>query len=178
MNKIALIGTHGIRKSTHCYGLVHYFKQNKINAEILGEVARSSPFPINEETTENSQRWILYNQLIKELEFELQKPDILVCDRASIDNYGYFVEGFGRKDDLDTLVKAHVNTYDEIIRVPLLDNKIEDDGVRSTNVNFQKNIDVGIVKLLEEFNVKYTNFESIDQIGKYLLNKFDYSHNI
>ena len=178
MNKATLIGTHGIRKSTHCHGLIHYLKQRKINAELLGEVARKSPFPINEETTESSQRWILYNQLSKELEYELYNPDILICDRASLDNYSYFVEAFGRKDDLDILVKNHMNSYDAIIRLPLNNEKIDADGVRSTNLDFQRRIDNRVVELLDEFNISYTNFESIGQIGEYISNKCDYPQRV
>jgi nicotinamide riboside kinase len=175
MKKAALIGTHGIRKSTHCHGLIHYLKQRKINAELLGEVARNSPFPINEETTESSQRWILYNQLSKELEYELHNQDILICDRASLDNYSYFVEAFGKKDDLDILVKNHMNSYDAIIRIPLNNGKIDDDGVRSTSLDFQRRIDNRVVELLDEFNINYTDFESIEQIGEYISDKCGYS---
>tara|TARA_Y100000310_G_C20628852_1_gene787475 strand:- start:687 stop:1208 length:522 start_codon:yes stop_codon:yes gene_type:complete len=173
MKKITLIGTHGVRKSTHCYGLIHYLKQRKVNAEFLGEVARSSPFPLNENTTENSQRWILYNQLSRELEQELQNPEILVCDRSILDNYGYLVEAFGRKDDLDLLVKNHMNTYDIVIRVPLNNGRIDDDGVRSTNLDFQKKIDFRVLKLLDEFNVKYIDFESVEKSGEHILKIFE-----
>ena len=172
MKKVALIGTHGVRKSTYCHGLIHYLKQRKVNAEMLGEVARSSPFPINEETTENSQRWILYNQLTKELEYELQNPEILVCDRSILDNYSYLVEAFGKKYDLDLLVNNHINTYDAVIRVPLKNGEIDDDGVRSTNLEFQKKIDFRVFRLLEEFKVEYVDFESVEKSGDYILKKF------
>jgi hypothetical protein len=175
MKKVALIGTHGIRKTTHCHGLIHLLKQKGINADFLGEVARSSPFPINEETTESSQRWILYTQIAKELEFEIRNPDILVCDRSTLDNYAYFVKAFGISGDLNFLIKEHIKTYDAVIKVPLINGGIIEDGVRSTDPEFQRTIDSKVTHLLNKFQTDYVNFDTLENAAQYVLEKCGYA---
>lgn len=172
MKKVALIGTHGVRKTTYCHSLTHYLKTEGIEVGFLEETARKSPFPINEGTTENSQRWILHNQILEELGYEIENPQVLIGDRASIDNYAYFVEAFGRREALDNLVKEHVKTYDTLIMIPISPGmKIREDGVRSTDKKFQERIDLRIKELLEEFEVPFIKFRGIKETGEYILNR-------
>ena len=46
--KIAFIGTHGVGKTTLCYDVVAALKRRGVNADIVKEVARLSPLPINQ----------------------------------------------------------------------------------------------------------------------------------
>ena len=169
MKKIAFIGSHGTRKTTYSHGLVFHLKENRINADLLYEVARKSPLPINEERTRSTQRWILHTQIAEELAYEKQNLDILVCDRASLDNYAYYVEKFGRDKVLDSLVKEHIKTYDTLIKVPIIDKEIIEDGVRSTDKLFQKNIDEIVDNLLGEFEADYITFRNMNQIQRYVV---------
>jgi len=171
MKKVALIGSHGIRKTTHCHGLVACLKKSGVNAEYLPEFSRYSPFPINESTTEESQRWILYKQLLSETESLLLKPEVLVCDRGVIDNYAYFVRAFGRRPALDPLIHEQSRAYDAIFKVPLLGQPIEDDGVRSTDQKFQQEIDLIVDSLLQDFSIPFINFTSPEDSCRYILDE-------
>ena len=96
--KIAFSGSHGTGKTFSAYNKVVELKlQNKNkNICILNELARESPFPINRETTENSQLWIFLNQISEELEMDT-KYDIIVCDRTVVDVLAYSeYKGFDR----------------------------------------------------------------------------------
>ena len=65
--KIALIGSHGVGKSTLCFGLAARLKARDVSLEIVHEVARRCPLPINEQTSREAQSWILHTQIAEEL---------------------------------------------------------------------------------------------------------------
>ena len=65
--KVAFIGTHGVGKTTLCYGLAARLKARDVALEIVHEVARRCPLPINEATTVAAQAWILHTQIGEEL---------------------------------------------------------------------------------------------------------------
>ena len=48
--KLAFIGSHGVGKTTLCYGLAARLKVRDISLDVVHEVARRCPLPINEET--------------------------------------------------------------------------------------------------------------------------------
>ena len=45
--KVALIGTHGVGKTTLCYELAARLKRRDVEVELVREVARRCPLPIN-----------------------------------------------------------------------------------------------------------------------------------
>lgn len=49
--KLAFIGSHGVGKTTLCYELAARLKRQDRNVELVMEVARRCPLPINRETT-------------------------------------------------------------------------------------------------------------------------------
>jgi len=65
--KIAFIGSHGVGKTTLCYGLAARLKARDVSLDIVGEVARRCPLPINRATTTAAQAWILHTQIAEEL---------------------------------------------------------------------------------------------------------------
>jgi len=166
--KIALIGTHGTGKTTMTYDLIANLKKEGYNSDLLQEVARSCPLPINESTTKEAQEWIIYSQYIKEL--ELEKPNqILICDRSIIDGYVYYRNKFGRNSTLEKFVKEKSKTYKEIFRVPMREELLKDDGFRSTNKLFQQKIDGEFDRVIGSLKIEskeYTSLESALDIIK------------
>jgi len=53
--KIAFIGTHGVGKTTLCFDLASRLKRLDMGVDIVKEVARGCPLPINRETTLEAQ---------------------------------------------------------------------------------------------------------------------------
>jgi len=160
--KIAFIGTHGTGKTTLAHELVSKLKKQGIDAGFLGEVARSCPFPLNENTTKKSQIWIILSQIIKEIEAE-EKCETLVSDRSVLDGYCYYVNKFGRTKILEPLVREHLKTYSYLIRIPIRKEFLKKDKVRSTDLKFQSNVDKQFDILLKEFRIKYTGFTNKPQ---------------
>ncbi len=147
--KLALIGTHGVGKTTLAYEVCSLLKKADYNVELVTEVARRSPFPVNEGTTLEGQLWILHAQIAAELEAAARAPHV-ICDRAVLDNYGYLVNKFGRQPQLEAWLSWWMDTYTLLVAVPPMADGIPPDGFRSENLEFQQRIHDLIEELLDE----------------------------
>lgn len=145
--KIALIGTHGVGKTTLCFDLAARLKRRDVDVELVREVARHCPLPINRETSVAAQSWILHTQAAWELEAEATHP-VVLCDRSILDNYCYLLAAAGSQPQLEAFVSFWVRTYTLLVRVPLWTSP-RWDGVRDTDLTFQRRIDELLVGQLE-----------------------------
>lgn len=147
--KLALIGSHGVGKTTLVYGLAARLKRRDVNLEVLVEVARRCPLPLNEQTNLAAQSWILHTQIADETWAE-QRADVVLCDRSVLDNYVYLLLASGRQPHLEPLIEASLEGYDLLVHVPILDGSVaQQDGVRSVDERFrhavEKRLDEEIV---------------------------------
>lgn len=149
--KIAFIGTHGVGKTTLCFELAACLKRLDVGVDVVKEVARGCPLPINRETTVSAQSWILHTQVASEIETE-NAYEAVVCDRSVLDNYAYMVHASGRQPALEPFLKHWLATYRLLVRVPVVAPP-SFDGTRDTSVAFQLDVDRIIVDLLAEFGV-------------------------
>ena len=133
--KIAFIGTHGVGKTTLCYGLASGLKVRDVSLEVVHEVARRCPLPINKETSVDAQSWILHTQVAEELVASARYP-VVICDRSVLDNYVYLLLVAGRQDGLEPLIDRWMTTYDLLVRVPVVEQPSAD-GIRATDPGFQ-----------------------------------------
>ncbi len=147
--KFALIGTHGVGKTTVAYELCSLFKKADHDVELVTEVARRSPFPVNEATTLDGQLWILHAQITAELDAGARARHV-ICDRAVLDNYCYLVNKFGRQPQLENWLEWWMETYSLLIAVPPLTGGVPADGFRSENLEFQHRIHELLGELLVE----------------------------
>ncbi len=137
--KIAFIGTHGVGKTTLCYGLAARLKRRDVALDIVHEVARRCPLPINEATTATAQRWILLTQIAEELIACARYP-VVLCDRSVLDNYVYLLVAAGTDREFEPLVSGWLPSYDLLVHVPVLDTPAPD-GIRAADPGFQRAID-------------------------------------
>lgn len=137
--KVAFIGSHGVGKTTLCYGLAAQLKALDISLDVVGEVARRCPLPINQDTTLAAQSWILHTQIAEET-VASARYDMVICDRSVLDNFVYLLIAAGTKHPLEHLVTGWMRTYDLLVRVPILDNP-RADGLRSTDPIFQRAVE-------------------------------------
>jgi len=156
--KLALIGTHGVGKTTLAFDVCALLKKAGRNVDLVTEVARRCPFPINEGTTLEAQLWILHTQIADELAAAQRAPYVL-CDRSVLDNYAYLVNRCGRQPALETWLERWLEGYNLLVGVPLVRESIysEDfrqpplaDGLRATDRAFQQRMDALIKELLTE----------------------------
>ena len=134
--KVAFIGSHGVGKTTLCYGLAARLKARDISLEIVGEVARRCPLPINRDTTEDAQAWILHSQIAEEI-LAGSRHELVICDRSVLDNFVYLLISGTHKQPLDELITYWTSTYDLLVHVPITEDP-RADGLRSTDPAFQK----------------------------------------
>lgn len=149
--KLAFIGTHGVGKTTLCFDLAARLKRLDWSVDIVKEVARACPLPINRETTREAQSWILHTQIAEEIA-ATARYQVVVCDRSVLDNYAYLVEAGGRSTALDALVGEWLATYAGLFKVPVVQAPAYD-GTRDLHAGFQQAIDRRIDALLAEFGV-------------------------
>jgi GTPase SAR1 family protein len=146
--KIAFIGTHGVGKTTLCYGLASRLKRRDVSIEVVHEVARRCPLPINEETSIAAQSWILHTQIAEELVAQARYP-VVICDRSVLDNYVYLLLAAGRQEALETLMESWLRTYDLLVHVPMVEQP-SPDGVRSADPAFQRAVEGRLLRELAE----------------------------
>ena len=127
--KLAMIGSHGVGKTTLCYGVAARLKALDLGVEVVHEIARRCPLPINQETSVDAQAWILHTQIAEELVASHRYP-VVVCDRSALDNFVYLLLAAGPHEPLEHLVEAWLPTYDLLVYVPIHDG-LRSDGIRS-----------------------------------------------
>jgi nicotinamide riboside kinase len=159
--KIAFIGSHGVGKTTLCYGLAARLKAKDVVLDLVHEVARRCPLPINEDTSLDAQSWILHTQVASEIAASAMHP-VVICDRSVLDNYVYLLIGVGRVLSLDALVSAWLGTYDLLVHVPIVAAPSAD-GTRATDPTFQRAVDERLRRELERRDVSVMQVEGTDR---------------
>ena len=151
--KIAFIGSHGVGKTTLCYDLASLLKRQGFNVDMVKEVARLSPLPINRQTSLDAQTWILMTQVAEEIRSSAHH-EVVVCDRAVLDNYAYMSFACGRQRAIERFVDYWMKRYDLLFKVPL-SGEAQADGVRDTDEFFMRSIDHLVDTLLLEKKVAH-----------------------
>ncbi len=134
--KLAFVGTHGVGKTTLCYGLAARLKARDVSLDVVGEVARRCPLPINRKTTLDAQGWILHTQIAEEI-LACARYEVVICDRSVLDNFVYLLLSAGPQPIFASLVDTWLETYDLLVQVPIT-NEPKIDGLRSTDLVFQR----------------------------------------
>ena len=146
--KIAFIGTHGVGKTTLCYDLAAALKRHGVHVDVVKEVARLSPLPINRQTSLEAQTWILMTQVAEEIRSGAYHP-VVVCDRSVLDNYAYMMLACGRQVPFERFVAYWMKSYELLFKVPMSGTPSAD-GVRDTDEFFMRSIDQLVDSLLAE----------------------------
>ncbi len=161
--KIAFIGTHGVGKTTLCFDLASRLKRLDLGVDIVKEVARGCPLPINQETTLEAQAWILHTQIAQEIA-AAALYEAVICDRSVLDNYAYLVARVGRRKEYDALMRSWIASYTGLYKVPVIAPPTFD-GKRDVSRTFQEEIDAVIDSLLDAFKVPVVRLDAADRPG-------------
>jgi thymidylate kinase len=167
---IAITGTHGTGKTTLSFILAAEYKKLGANVKIIQEVARSCPFPLNENMTKETALWIFHEHSKKELE-AIRNHDIVICDRTSFDSFVYAAHLEIPMDIyLIEWAHSHLYEYDTLFYVKPSEKPPLNDGTRSIDLQFQSQIDT-------EFK-RYLSGIDLEKIDSSLIFKEDYKWNM
>jgi len=163
MYKIGLISTHGTGKTTLAYTISGELKKQGIKVKPIVEIATMAlerNFPINKGTTLEAQAWIFHTQCALELEAQMYNYEACVCDRTVLDNYIYMTNSLGQQEEYLKMVLNHYkkHPYDKLYLVPIVNEDLPllFDGVRDTDIEFQKQIDLKLRNFLKEKRIDFT----------------------
>ena len=150
-HKIAFIGSHSVRKTNAVHSFAGAVGRSGRSVEVGREVVRFSPLGLNEAATPEAQLWAIMAQIQQELELRV-RADVLVTDRAVIDNFAYFLRVTGGRDPFDVkpLIRNWSKTYDLYVRLRP-DIPLKADGVRSTNQKFRNEIEKNLDLIIPQF---------------------------
>ena len=146
-------------KTTLCFGLAARLKTRDLSLEVVHEVARRCPLPINTETTLEAQSWIAHTQIADELLAQARYP-LVICDRAIIDNYSYLKLSHGPDPALDSLVSAWSKTYDLLVLVPVIEQP-QADGLRAVDPQFQHEVEQTVRDELHKRGVSFFDLSEV-----------------
>lgn len=167
--RVVVVGAQGTGKTTLVNGL---------NLPILPEVARlaaSHGFKLDGNASLSTELWIA----AKQYELEESKRD-WIADRSFIDLLAYILVLFPDDTELFNIVlrmaKPQIEKYDLILYLPSGQFPIEDDGLRTTSVEFQEQVDSQIKVILSSLDLKYqpilgTPDERIRKVQKLIINQ-------
>jgi nicotinamide riboside kinase len=146
--KIAFIGSHAVRKTNAVHSFAGAVGRSGRSVEVGREVVRYSPLGINERATPEAQLWVIMSQIREELELR-NRADVLVLDRAVVDNFAYYLRVTGGEDPfgVEPLIRRWASSYDLSVRL-LPDVGLLADGVRSTNDAFRDEIEAILDRIL------------------------------
>jgi predicted ATPase len=165
--KILITGAMGVGKTT----LANMVGEAR-KIDVLPEVARDmikEGFNLDEGITEGAEREMLNRQILLELD------DDFIADRGIIDILAYCMIIFEDNSELLNHVNKWLSKaqYDVIFYLPV-EFPIEDDGIRSTNIDFQKKIDDTIKFILKSspfkwYEIRGTKEERLNKVLDKLL---------
>lgn len=144
MRKYAVIGTHGVGKTTFVYELAANMKKAGGNVRVVNEQARCSPFPLNENFNIESAQWIICKHIQEELEALHQGFDICVSDRTPMDTIMYCrAAGFHEKHirPLDELADYWMKGYEKLVFMMASNENYDMDSRRSKSKSLRQQVE-------------------------------------
>ena len=156
--KISFTGTGCSGKSTLLTKCREYYGDKfTYVTEVTRPIARKG-LPINEDGNDDTQRAII------DAHIENNKLDDVIMDRCIVDGYVYTTWLFDQEQVTSDIYEYAWNTLNDILNdidiifycTPV---EMEDDGERSTNENFRREVDSMMRQLLfqDEFNQSFAN---------------------
>lgn len=173
MFKLAVVGAHGVGKTTLCDALEEAL-QNKLRVGRVSEVARQCPYGINNQMSYDSAVWVVCTQTLLEMQ-EGRRAEVLICDRSVYDPMAYLKVFGPKREAIDSVTEADLRTnyvgllqfvegqmftYDAVVFISRGGKKIVADGVRDTDSEKQRLIQ----KVYEEFLVDFRELQDLEDV--------------
>jgi len=166
--KIAVCGPHGAGKTTLVEKMRRTMDKDRVNVYVVEEVARYCPHLYG---TIKADRWIRHEHYAREIEGMASGCKVVLCDRTLMDHLVYLrhhliksPSGYGEDTFLflHAVTKEWMKTYDQIIRLPLNEERIlnADDELRPKDLVYAREID----KLFDEMVGDYVTHRGEEEL--------------
>jgi predicted ATPase len=156
--KVALTGAHGTGKSTLAAAIIERLK----GAVLVPEVPRLFVEELGEpERFQRGNNGFTWQTLLVARQIEIESTyardaEILICDRSVVDHWAYtqilFPSECKAREGLawKAMARRWAKTYQAVIHLPI-EFRLEQDGVREPDDDFQQEVDEAIRSLYAEF---------------------------
>jgi len=156
--KALITGPFSTGKTTLVQAVARELRKRNITVEIVPDVARSCPLPLNMDQTDDASIWLASRQLNNEIEATERGAKVVLCDRGIPDILAHHLDIKGRKetpifDEMWNFLFRWISRYD-IIFFSSIDDKIlpENDGLRLADAVYRKNLEQNAYNILEKSN--------------------------
>ena len=137
-----MVGTHSVGKTTLINAIQHPHKISEIARKHLIKNIKPSELSAVNRVIFQNQYWHL--QIAEEY---THKERGFLSDRSALDIIAYSI-GFFKDSQIEQLKKEVVGRYDVLVYIPI-EFPLKDDGVRSSNKEYQKLINTNIQQLIQ-----------------------------
>ena len=163
--KVGVTGAQNSGKTCFINDIADSLEKQGRKTIILNETARACPLPINEKCFLSTQLWLALSQITKEIEMSFSKKyddenAVLLTDRAILDNYAYALsfeirkrKHFAGAQILKNILPYWARSYDTVFYLKPLPQPITDDGVRSIDPGWQREIDRIISSTIQHYRL-------------------------
>src|SRR3989344_2572978 len=151
--KIVITGAQGVGKTTLALQINKHYSDFTILPE-AARLAKEIGYNLDQGATTDTELWLI----AKQVELEIAETK-WVADRSCIDLLAYIHHLFSEEASLvefatKTLVPKF-SKYDLVLYLPSGEFAIEDDGVRTTDIKFQQDVDQKIRDILEKHKIPF-----------------------
>ena len=153
--KLAFIGSHGVGKTTLCYGLAAQLKTTRcLSRRSSMKSPGRCPLPINRKNQRRGSVLDSSHPDRRRARPRSRSYPAVICDRSILDNYVYLLLVFGaaKRPMEERSCEVGWQTYDLLVscadrcRTP-----VPEDGVRATDPSFQSAVDERLRQELEAY---------------------------
>jgi thymidylate kinase len=161
VTKILISGTFSTGKTTLARALTRELRERHVEVSLTSETARYCPYPLNKNQSFETSLWLTTEQMRREIEMTIEKPNIVICDRGIPDILSHALTiSVKSKEDakaLETIRKIMIlwaPTYNHIFWAKINPEKsILEDELRVLDTRYQSQLEQSIIKVFEELNI-------------------------
>jgi len=154
--RIGLMGAHSGGKTTAWYDLAAMLKKARYTVDTVPESATQAAdagWPLDRLASAKTQFWIVAQQMKNELEAMRHGRDFMILDRTVFDGLAYGASNDKISNTEYQLLAFIANMwteiypYDLLIYFPPRDEPPQADGVRDTDIDWQRKIHIEFLRL-------------------------------
>ena len=145
--KVVVTGAYSTGKTTLVCDLALAIGRAGFSCEVLQDISRSCPLPLNVDQTDDTTLWLIGSQVAAEIAAMSGSPDVILCDRGIPDILAHHLDVLTRRSEervelLRPFLLQWLDTYDLLLLSRVNEAvPIEADGLRNTSPAYRTLLD-------------------------------------